>query len=99
MGSGPLPDFEDAADDDSDNTYEITVKATDDDSDPLSSTHAVTVKVTNVNEKPEFTGTPATAISQDENEAISDTLANYSARDEEGTTIEWSLTGTDRGDF
>ena len=74
-GSDPLPDFEDAADDDSDNTYEITVKATDDDSDPLSSTHAVTVKVTNVNEKPEFTGTPATAISYDEKKTES--VADY----------------------
>ena len=95
-GSNPLPDFENAADDDSDNTYEITVKATDDDSRPLSSTHAVTVKVTNVNEKPEFTGTPETAISYDENKT--ENVADYNARDEEGP-VTWSLTGTDRGDF
>ena len=95
-GSDPLPDFEDAEDDDSDNTYEITVKATDDDSTPLSSTHAVTVKVTNVNEKPEFTGTPETAISYDEKKT--ENVADYNARDEEGP-VTWSLTGTDRGDF
>ena len=96
-GSDPLPDFEDAADHDSDNTYEITVKATDDDSTPLSSTHAVTVEVTNINETPEFTGSPETAISYDEKKTES--VTDYNARDEEGTTITWSLTGTDRGDF
>ena len=80
----------------SDNTYEIIVKATDDNSTPLSSTHAVTVKVTNVNEKPAFTGTPETAISYDEKKT--ENVADYNARDEEGP-VTWSLTGTDRGDF
>ena len=97
--SGPLPDFENPTDDDDDNIYEITVKATDDDSRPLFSSYDVTVEVTAVNETPELTGTPSTAISQDENEAFTETLADYNARDEEGTTIAWSLTGTDRGDF
>ena len=96
LGSDPLPDFESPADDDSGNTYEIIVKATDDDSTPLSSSYAVTVKVTNVNEKPEFTGTPETAISYDEKKT--ENVADYNARDEEGP-VTWSLTGTDRGDF
>ena len=95
-GSDPLPDFESPADNDSGNTYEITVKATDDDSRPLSSSYAVTVKVTNVNETPEFTGTPETAISYDEKKT--ENVADYNARDEEGP-VTWSLTGTDRGDF
>ena len=96
--SGPLPDFENPGDDDSLNTYEVTVKATDDDSTPLSSSHAVTVTVTNVNETPEFTGTPSTAITHDENKPASDAVADYNARDEEGA-VTWSLTGADRGDF
>ena len=97
-GSRPRPNFEAPADDDSLNTYEVTVKATDDDSSPLSSTYAVTVTVTNVNEKPRFTGTPSTAISQDENEAASDELADYDAEDQEGG-VTWDLSGTDAGDF
>ena len=60
------------------------------------SVYAVTVKVTNVNEKPEFTGTPETAISYDEKKT--ENVADYNARDEEGP-VTWSLTGTDRGDF
>ena len=51
-----------------------------------------------VNEKPEFLGTPSTSITQDENELASETLADYDARDEEGS-VTWSLTGDDRGDF
>ena len=96
LGFRPPAGLRGRRDDNSDNTYEITVKATDDDSRPLSSTHAVTVKVTNVNEKPEFTGTPETAISYDENKT--ENVADYNARDEEGP-VTWSLTGTDRGDF
>ena len=64
--------------------------------------YAVVVTVTNVNEAPEFTGTPETAITLDEHDANDNyvvmDLSDYNARDEEGD-VTWSLTGTDRRDF
>ena len=104
FGHGPLPNFEHARDDDGDgsNTYSITVRATDDDADPKFTDYAVVVTVANVNEQPEFTGTPETALTLDEHDANDNyvvmNLADYDARDEEGG-VTWSLTGTDRGDF
>ena len=97
--AGPRPNFETPRDDDSDNVYEVTVVATDDDSPALSSKHAVTVEVTNVNEKPEITGTPSLVTTSTYDENTTGNVADYNARDEEGSTIAWSLTGTDRGDF
>ena len=107
FGQGPLPNFEHPRDDDagdgSSNTYSITVRATDDDAtDQKFTDYAVIVTVTDVNEQPEFTGTPETALTPDEHDANTDyvvmDLADYDARDEEGG-VTWSLTGTDRGDF
>ena len=114
FGQGPLPNFEHPRDDDigdgSSNTYSITVRATDDDTSNQKSTdYAVIVTVTDVNEVPEFTGTPETAITLDEHDATLDvdgnetpygfaSIADYDARDEEGG-VTWSLTGTDRLDF
>ena len=107
FGQGPLPNFEHPRDDDvgdgSSNTYSITVRATDDDaSDQKFTDYAVVITVTNVNEQPEFTGTPETAITLDEHDANDNYVvmdqADYDAYDEEGG-VTWSLTGTDRGDF
>ena len=107
FGQGPLPNFEYPRDDDvgdgSSNTYSITVRATDDDaSDQKFTDYAVVITVTDVNEQPEFTGTPDTAITLDEHDANTNyvvmDLADYDARDEEGG-VTWSLTGTDRLDF
>ena len=107
LGQGPLPNFEHPRDDDagdgSSNTYSITVRATDDDASNQKFTdYAVIVTVTDVNEQPEFTGTPETALTPHEHDANTDyvvmDLADYDARDEEGG-VTWSLTGTDSGDF
>ena len=107
FGHGPLPNYEHPRDDDvgdgSSNTYSITVRATDDDaSDQKFTDYAVVITVTNVNEQPEFTGTPETAITLDEHDANDNYVvmdqADYDAYDEEGG-VTWSLTGTDRGDF
>ena len=107
FGHGPLPNFEHPRDDDagdgSSNTYSITVRATDDDAtDQKFTDYVVVVTVTDVNEAPEFTGTPDTAITLDEHDANNNyvvmNLADYDARDEEGG-VTWSLTGTDRRDF
>ena len=103
FGRGPLPNSEYPRDDGSNNTYSITVRATDDDaSDQKFTDYAVVVTVTDVNEAPEFTGTPETAITLNEHDANDNyvvmNLEDYAAYDEEGG-VTWSLTGTDRGDF
>ncbi len=105
FGHGPLPNFEYPRDDNADgsNTYTITVRATDDDASNQKFTdYAVVITVTDVNEQPEFTGTPETAITLDEHDANDNYVvmdqADYVAYDEEGG-VTWSLTGTDRRDF
>ena len=71
--------------------------------------HDVFVRISDVNEQPEFTGTITTTLSLDEHNATLDAnfqeptyaspvIASYTARDEEGG-VAWSLTGTDAGDF
>ena len=107
FGQGPLPNFEHPRDDDagdgSSNTYSIIVRAFDDDAtDKKTTDYAVVITVTDVNEVPEFTGTPETAITLDEHDANTNYVvmdqADYDAYDEEGG-VTWSLTGTDRRDF
>ena len=102
LNVGPLPNFEAPQDDnvDGSNTYSITVRATD--NHGKFEDYAVVVTVTDVNEVPQFTGTPETAITLDEHDAnetyTTPTVADYDASDEEGG-VTWSLTGTDSGDF
>ena len=79
------------------------MRATDDDASNQKFTdYAVVVTVTDVNEVPEFTGTPETAITLDEHDAndnyVKMDLSDYGARDEE-VGVTWSLTGTDGSDF
>ena len=102
--SGPLPDFENPRDADADgtNTYNITVIATD--NHAKAEEYPVTVTVTPVDETPELTGTITEVVRLDEHNAneetyVTETVASYTARDEESTTIYWSLTGTDAGAF
>ena len=103
FGRGPLPNYEYPRDDSvggSSNTYSITVVATDSLGEPAE--YAVVVTVTDVNEQPGFTGTPAVTVDVDEHdvnrEYVVMDLADYDARDEEGG-VTWSLTGPDSGDF
>ncbi|MYD35509.1 MAG: hypothetical protein F4X20_00565, partial [Dehalococcoidia bacterium] len=104
-----VPDFEMPMGSSTDvgaNGYVFTVNASD---GTNNSTHEVFVRIFDVNERPEFTGTPETAIALDEHDATLDasfqeppyafpTIASYTGRDEEGG-VTWSLTGTDAGDF
>ena len=96
------PNFEDPEDDDQRNTYEFTVLATDTASRTNTGAWDYAVTVTDVNERPKFTGTPKTSFTLDEhdaNEVYTPRLqASYSARDEEGR-VTWSLAGPDGGDF
>ena len=86
--------------------YEFTVEASDGTNTRM---HEVFIRIDDVNERPEFTGTPETAISLDEHNATLDAnlqeplyafpvITTYTGRDEEGG-VRWSLTGTDASDF
>ena len=93
------PDYENPVDADSLNTYDIIVQASD---GTNTGTWDYAVTVTDVNERPKFTGTVDTVFAPDEHDAnevyTTTPLTSYSARDEEGG-VTWSLSGTDRLDF
>ena len=74
-------------------TYMVTVTATD--SFSLSSSIAVTIMVTDVDEMPDVTGDEM----RDYRENSMDPVATYTATDPEGATIMWSLAGDDADDF
>ena len=89
------PDYEQPADDDTDNVYEITVVASD---GTNRTTLDVTITVTDVNEGPEITGQTSRTLSEN----FDDIVASYSGVDPDDTTTEitrWSVTGRDGGDF
>ena len=86
------PDFEMPADDNGDNTYMVTVKASD---GTDMATHEVTIMVTDVDEVPTIAG-DATI---DYAENGTGDVATYTAMDPEEATITWSLSGTDAGVF
>ncbi len=83
------------------NTYQVTIKVTDNGSPPQSETFEVIVNVINVNEEPDITTTGAshTSISKPEGTGPSDALATYAADDPEDDTLTWTLTGDDSADF
>ena len=90
------PDYDDPADDDRDNEYELTVVATDQTGHEANL--SVTVTVTNVNEGPTVSGTAEYTV-RENNELA---LGTYTARDPEDPGLEitrWSVTGRDGGDF
>ena len=74
-------------------SYTVTVTATD--SSDASDTIRVTITVTNVDEPPTLTGD--SNINYAENG--SETVADYTAVDPEGTSITWSLSGDDSDQF
>ena len=81
-----------------DNQYLVTIQVRDDAFN--SSSLAVTVTVTDVNEGPEVTGT--TSLTFTENQPTGRVLATYNGRDPEDPFADitrWSLSGTDAGDF
>ena len=85
------PDYEAAADADMDNTYMVTVKASD---GTYMDEHAVTVMVTNVGELGTLSG-PASVDNYMENGTS--TVATYSTDGPVEAT--WTLEGDDAGDF
>ena len=82
------------------NTYVVTIKATDS-SGADSEIVTVTITVTDVNEDPTFTTeTPAAGMAADHAEATDDLMVGtYTATDPEGGSVELSLSGDDADMF
>ena len=93
------PDYDNpmgGADDDS-NTYEVTLKVTDSSESDIFGTFAVSVTVTDVDELGALSGS-TTNVSV--NEGDMDALGTYTLTEiEDGSTVTWSLDGTDMSDF
>ena len=82
----------------SDNVYEVTVVAADDQG--LTDSVAVTVTVTDHGEGPVVSGRQSLSLA--ENQATDEILATYDAVDPEdlsGPITRWGLSGSDAGDF
>ena len=91
------PDFDDPDDADRDNAYNVTVQASDDASN--SATLDVTVTVTDHNENVEPTISTRRPPSTYRENGTSAVYTFRASDPQSGTTITWSLTGTDAGDF
>ena len=94
------PDFDAPDDVGRNNIYNVTIQATDPESNTASL--PVIVRVTEVNEGPVITRQGSATISVPENHAVTQALATYTASDPERPTVsitQWSTTGTDGGDF
>ena len=89
---GSPPDYENTADADQDNVYEVTVVASD---GTYSDTQDVAVTVTDVDEAPVITGDVAPNYAENGTAAV----ATYSATDPESATTTWSLVGDDAAGF
>ena len=93
-------DFESPSDSGSDGVYDLSVVALDDGSPAASSTLAVTVTVTDVNESPSFPSDSETSFEVRENAGSGVNVGDpVPASDPEGDTLTYSLTGTDSGSF
>ena len=86
------PDYEAPNDANADNTYEVTVRASDGN---LVSTLDVEITVTDVNESGVVTG--PTSVNYAENDTA--IVAAYSATDPDGDGVTWSIAGTDAARF
>ena len=91
------PNFETPLDDGGDNTYNVTVVADDKNS---TTTLAIVVTVTNVNEPPQFPNGDSGTRSVTENTVAGQNVgAPVSASDPEGDDLTYTLSGTDAGHF
>ena len=91
-------DFESPQDNGANNTYIVTITATD--TAGNATNQSLTVTITNVNEAPTITtasSNPTHAISQAEN--ISSVLTYTGSDVDAGTTLTWSISGTDASFF
>ena len=86
------PDYERPADSNRDNVYEVTVRAYD---GRYYGTFEETITVTSVNEAPTITTTSSSATGLRQPENQTSRLYTYRATDPEGSSITWSVGGTD----
>ena len=86
------PDFEAPADADGDNTYELSLQASD---GKASVSQSLSISVTDVNEAPSITS----AASADVTENSTGTIHTAAASDPEGKTLTYTISGTDADDF
>ena len=86
------PDYERPADSNRDNVYEVTVRAYD---GRYYGTFEETITVTPVNEAPTITTTSSSATGLRQPENQTSRLYTYRATDPEGSSITWSVGGTD----
>ena len=92
------PNFESPADSGGDNVYNISLLATD--SVGLTGSQSITISVTNVNEAPVIGALSGAASGTSTVNENTTSLYNLSATDvDAGTTLTYSLTGTDAADF
>ena len=90
------PDYERPADSNRDNAYVFTVQVSD---GRYYGTFEETVTVTPVNEPPTITTTSSSATELRQNENQTSRLYTYRATDPEGSTVTWSVGGTDERFF
>ena len=90
------PDYERPADSNRDNVYNFDVQVSD---GGYYGSHDVTVRVTPVNEPPTITTTNSSATGLWQPENRTSRLYTYRATDPEGSSITWSVGGTDGGFF
>ena len=86
------PDFEAPTDANSDNTYELSLQASD---GKASVSQSLSISVTDVNEAPSITS----AASADVTENSTGTIHTAAASDPEGNTLTYTISGTDADDF
>ena len=89
------PDFENPADRDEDNRYEIRVRVADDGSPSRSDSQDVRIRVTNQNEINAIIGETELSTT----EGHTGLLASYQVEDPEDDAITWSVGGPDSGAF
>ena len=90
------PDFEAPADEDGDNVYQVTVTASDGDSNRTD--HAVDITVTNRNDNaPVFTSSGQASVV--EGQGVASAVYTAMADDADGDTLTYGLSGTDAGLF
>jgi serralysin len=86
------PDFENPGDEDGDNVYEVTIRASD---GSASVDQTVSITVTDEDEAPEFTSASSASV----DEGTTGTVYTAVADDPEGETVTYALSGTDAAHF
>ena len=93
LAFGSAPDFESPQDSNTDNTYELELSVAD---GAHTTTQAITVAVTDVDEAPTFTSASESVLV---NENASGSVYQAQASDPEQATLTYSASGTDAGLF